>query len=584
MTSYIGAVLERLFLTRPEHRHEWHQFRLLSRDSVRRLLDSILVSRDADPMLFALWFTALAMTPPMLVAVPKIIQYYFLQRAPAAMVLQIATAERAFFVLYGMLATALLAALTWDALFPDRQDQEIVGALPVRPRTLASARLAAALTVGTAFAAAISLPAAFIYSAASSSHPLIGSFPRVFAAHVTATMMACACTFLGLMSLRALVVICAGERAADRLALILQFLTVVMLVETFLFLPSVLPNIIKAMQQGQASYGWAPPVWFTALFLWMAEGSSVLGAHVTKALAVTATVTVLVVIVSLAPAAWVGRRVLEVRALGRASAVATLARSIAVMFVRRPVVRSMLVFGVASLARSRRHTIQLATYLGMAIALAVLKLIPPLLKLRGNLVLDEPRAYTLALPLVLIFFAVFGLRAAFQIPTELDANWVFRLAQPTVRDAVRASRWLILMLGVVPISIVWLLVTLTMWPVEAAIGATLLDLTIGMLLTELALSNWTKIPFASAHEPATETLKSKAAWYVTALLMYQFIVPEVQVRALQSWRTTVTQIATLAVLVIALRVWRSHTLRTRTPTFDVATSETTTLNLSEALS
>lgn len=584
MTRYVEAALERLFVARPDLRHEWHQFRLLSRDSVRRLLDSILVSRDADPMLFALWFTALAMTPPMLVAVPKIVQYYFLQRAPAAMVLQLATAERAFFVLYGMLATALLAALTWDALFPDRQDQEIVGALPVRPRTLAGARLAAALTVGTAFAAAISLPAAFIYSAASSTHPLIGSFPRVLAAHVTATMMACACTFLGLMSLRALVVICAGERAADRLALILQFVTVVMLVETFLFLPSVLPNIIKAMQQGQASYGWAPPVWFTALFLWMAEGSSVLGAHVTKALAVTVTVTVLVVIVSLAPAAWVGRRVLEVRALDRASGLATLARSVALMFVRRPVVRSMFVFGVASLARSRRHTLQLATYLGMAIALAVLKLIPPLLKLRGNLVLDEPRTYTLAIPLVLIFFAVFGLRAAFQIPTELDANWVFRLAQPTVRDAVRASRWLILILGVIPISMVWLLVTLTMWPAQAAIGSTLLDLAIGMLLTELALSNWTKIPFASAHEPATETLKSRAAWYVTALLMYQFIVPEIQVRALPSWRTTLTQVATLAVSVVALRVWRSHTLRRRTPTFDVATSETTTLNLSEALS
>jgi hypothetical protein len=584
MKRYIEAASERLFLGRPELRHEWHQFRLLSRDSVRRLLDSILVSREADPMLFALWFTALAMTPPMLVAAPKIIQYTFLKRAPDALVLQLATAERSFFVLYGMLATALLAALTWDALFPDRQDQEIVGALPVRPRTLAGARLAAALTVGTAFAAAISLPAAFLYSAASSTHPLIGSFPRVLAAHVTATMMACACTFLGLMSLRALVVICAGERAADRLALVLQFVTVVMLVETFLFLPSVLPNIIKAMQQGQASYGWAPPVWFTALFLWMAEGSSVLGAHVTKALTVTATVTVLVVIVSLAPAAWVGRRVLEVRALDRASGLATLARSIALTFVRRPVVRSMFVFGVASLARSRRHTIQLATYLGMAIALAVLKLIPPLLKLRGTLVLDEPRTYTLAIPLVLIFFAVFGLRAAFQIPTELDANWVFRLAQPTVRDAVRASRWLILILGVLPISLAWLLVTLTMWPTHAAIGSTLFDVTIGLLLTELALSHWTKIPFASAHEPATETLKSKAAWYVTALLMYQFIVPEIQIRALRSWRTTLMQVAILAIIAVGLRVWRSHTLHRHTPTFDVASSDTTTLNLSEALS
>jgi hypothetical protein len=568
----------------PERRHEWHQFRLLSRDSVRRLLDSILVSRDADPMLFALWFTALAMTPPMIVAAPKIIQYSFLRRAPDALVLQIATAERSFFVLYGMLATALLAALTWDALFPDRTDQEIVGALPVRPRTLAGARLAAALTVGTVFAAAISLPAAFLYSAASSTHPLIGSFPRVFAAHVTATMMACACTFLGLMSLRAIVVICAGERVADRLALVLQFVTIVLLVETFLFLPSVLPNIFKAMQQGQASYGWAPPVWFTALFMWMAEGSTFLAGHVFKALSITATVTALVFIVSLAPAAWVGRRVLEVRARERATGLAALVKSIALVWVRGPVVRSLFGFGVASLARSRRHTIQLATCFGMAIAVGVLKLLPPLLSLRGSLVLDAPRAYTIGLPLVLLFFAVFGLRAAFTIPTELDANWVFRLVQPTVRESVRASRWLIVMLGVMPISIVWLLFTLAMWPFQTALGSSAMVLATGLLLTELALSNWTKVPFASAHEPATETLKSKAAWYTTALLMYQFILSELQFRALQSWRATLTHVALFTVLVVTIRIWRAHTLRTRTPTFDVVTSEATTLNLSEALS
>jgi len=569
---------------RPEIRHEWHQFRLLSRDSVRRLLDSILVSRDADPMLFALWFTALAMTPPMMIAAPKIIQYSFLKKAPAVLVVQIATAERSFFILYGMLATALLAALTWDALFPDRKDQEILGALPVRPRTLASARLAAALTIGTLFAAAISLPAALLYSVASSTHPLIGSFPRVFAAHVTATMMACAFTFMGLMSLRAIVVICAGERVADRLALVLQFVTIVLLVETFLFLPSVLPNIIKAMQQDQASFAWAPPVWFTALFMWMAEGSTFLSGHAFKALSVTATVTVLVFIVSLAPAAWVGRRVLEVRARERTMGLASLATSIALMWVRGPVVRSLFGFGVASLARSRRHTIQLATYFGMAIAVGVLKLLPPLLSLRGSLVLDAPRAYTIGLPLVLVFFAVFGLRAAFTIPTELDANWVFRLVQPTVRESVRASRWLIVMLGVLPISIVWLLFTLAMWPVQTALGSSAMVLATGLLLTEIALSNWTKVPFASAHEPATETLKSKAAFYTTALLMYQFILSELQFRALQSWRSTATHIAVFTVLLVTIRIWRAHRLRRRTPTFDVVTSDTTTLNLSEALS
>jgi hypothetical protein len=577
MKRYVGDALRR-----PELRHEWHQFRLLSRDSVRRLLDSILVSRDADPMLFALWFTTLAMTPPILVAVRKIIQYPFLTRARPEVIEQIATADRSFFILYGMLATALLAALTWDALFPDRTDQEIVGALPVRPRTLAGARLAAAATVGAVFSAAVNLPAALIYSAASSSHPLIGSFPRVLAAHVIATMMACTCTFLGLMALRALVAICAGERTADRLALVLQFVTIVLLVETFLFLPSVLPDIIKAMQQGRASYAWVPPVWFTALFVWMAEGNSFLGGHIVKAISVTTAVTVIVAVVSLVPAAWMGRRVLEVRTLERASGLAMLARSMALLWVRGPVVRAMLVFGVASLVRSRRHTILLATHLGLAIAVGVLKLIPPIV-FRGGVVLDTPRTYTLALPLVLMFFAVFGLRAGFAIPTELDANWVFRLVQPTVRDSVRASRWLILMLGVVPIALIWLLVALALWPAGTAIGATCMTLATGMLLTEIGLGNWTRVPFASAHEPATETLKSKWAWYVGGLLMYQFLVPEFQLRALQSWSSTLTHVATVMTLVLVIRAWRTHTLRKRTPTFDVASSEAITLNLSEAV-
>ena len=105
-----------------------------------------------------------------------------------------------------------------------------------------------------------------------------------------------------------------------------------------------------------------------------------------------------------------------------------------------------------------------------------------------------------------------------------------------------------------------------------------------MLLTEIALGNWTKIPFASAHEPATETLKSKAAWYLGGLLIYQFLLPELQRRALQSWTTTVMHLTAGLVLVVAVRAWRAHTLRKRSPTFDVTGSDTITLNLSEALS
>src|SRR5687767_15860414 len=99
-------------------RRDWHQFRLLSRDAVRQLIDTALFSRDADPMEYALWMLALVATPPAFFASRQLLLYTSLVHAPAEVVEQIALSHRLFFVTYGLLAAALLAAVTWDSLFP----------------------------------------------------------------------------------------------------------------------------------------------------------------------------------------------------------------------------------------------------------------------------------------------------------------------------------------------------------------------------------------------------------------------------------------------------------------------------------
>lgn len=568
---------------RPSIEREWRQFRLLSRDSVRRLLDSVLVSREADPMLFAIWGMALALTPPMLVAIRKIIDYPFLMRASLEEIEAVATGDRAFFVVYGMLATALLASLLWDALFPDRVDQEILAALPVRPRTLAAGRLAAALTVGTVFAAAINLPAAVIYSSASSVHPLLGSFPRILAGHVLSTMLGCAFVFLALMSLRAIVAICAGERIADRLAIVLQLVTVVLLIEVFLFLPAVMPRVVGAIRGTQnAQYGWLPPVWFAALFSWIAEGRGFLLPFARFGLIATGIVALTAVVVSLVPAAWMGRRVLETRSREHADRTTRLARALTDLSVRTPAVRSLVIFGVASLTRSRRHLLLLATYVGLAIATGILKLLPAIVQHR--LVYERPTQYLLALPLIFNFFAVFGLRAAFAIPTELDANWPFRLTPPSVTHSIKACRVLIVWCGLVPIALATLIVTLPVWATADAMGASLFTLLSGLILTELALANWTKVPFAAAHEPTTETVKARWPAYLVALYFYSFALAYRELAALKTVSGTLTFVCASVAIVVSLRVWRTRTLRKRSLTFEVPTPGPETLNLSEAAS
>lgn len=562
---------------------EGRQFRLLSRDSVRRLLDSVLVSREADPILFAIWGIALALTPPTLVAVRKIIDYPFLMRASRDQIEAVATGDRAFFVVYGMLATALLASLLWDALFPDRVDQEILGALPVRPRTLAAGRLAAALTVGAVFAAAINLPAALIYSLASSVHPLLGSFPRILAGHVLSTMLGCAFVFLALMSLRAIVAICAGERIADRLAIVLQLVTIVLLIEVFLFLPAVMPRVVAAIRGTQdAQYAWLPPVWFAALFSWIAEGRGFLLPYARLGVIATGTVALTTVLVSLLAAAWMGRRVMETRSREHADRLTKLARALADVSVRTPAIRSLVIFGVASLTRSRRHLLLLATYFGLAIASVILKVLPPIVQHR--LAFDQPTQYLLALPLIFNFFAVFGLRAAFAIPTELEANWPFRLTPPSVMHSVKASRVLIVWCGLVPIAIAMLMLTLPIWSAADAIRASSFTLLSGLMLTELALANWTKVPFAAAHEPTTETVKSRWPGYLVALYFYSAALAYRELIALSTLTRTMTFLGASVAFVVGLRVWRTRTLRKRPLTFDVPTTGPETLNLSEAVS
>jgi hypothetical protein len=562
---------------------EWRQFQLLSRDSIRRLLDRVVVSRESDPVQFALWGAVLAVTPPLLVGVRKLTQYAFLQAVDAVdptLTERILTAERIFFVLYGMLASALLAALIWEALYPDRQDQEIVGVLPVRPRTLAAARLSAAVAVSAIFSAAINLPAALVYSVGSLAHP-VGSLPRVLAGHVVATMGGCAFVFLALVALRGIVAMCAGERVANKVALLLQFVAIVLLVEVFLFLPYVVLKLVEAMQTAGSSHSALPPVWFTALYFWMADGRDVFVTHAAVAASATSGVAVVAVLVSLGPAAWMGRRALHIQSRDRVNLLMIAAGGVARPFARRPAVRSIFLFGVASLTRNRRHVLVLARYLGMAIAAAILSVIAAVL--RRTFQFDEPQPYLLAIPLVFIFFAIFGLRAAIAIPSDVDANWPFRLVTPTVDDAMRATRLLIVWFGILPIVLVWTFITLAVWPAGIALRTASLDFAAGLLVMEMSLLGWTRIPFATPYEPAPETLKYRWMWYLFFLLIFAKGGASLEFAAVQSMTATMSCLVVGAIAIGTVRVWRKRQGRRVSPAFDAVPTQIESLNLSEAL-
>ncbi|HEY6507594.1 MAG TPA: hypothetical protein VIY56_06250, partial [Vicinamibacterales bacterium] len=516
--------------------HEAHlerrQFALLARDSVQQLLSSATMARDADPAQFALWATALALTPPFLVAVRKIIDYPFLLRAEPAYVERVILADRLFFILYVMLAMALVTALLWDALSPTRHDHEVVGVLPVRPRTLAAARLAAAISLCLGFGLAINVPSGLLYSAASAVHPLVGGFPRVLVGHLASTMLACVFVFCSLLTLRALVTSIVGDAIAGRLAVLLQIAMLVLLVQVFFFLPGLLPELMRDVQEGGRSYAQLPPMWFAGLFMHLAEGHAVAPGLAPWAMGATALSIVTTVVLTLVPAGLMRRRSLERRADTSTGPVQAAGRALVARVVRGAEVRALYLFALASLVRSRRHAVQLGTYAGLAVAAALAGLAAQ--SVRGSLDLTRAQPSVLALPLVAMFFGLIGLRSACAIPVDVDSNWPLRLHHPTVRCTVMATRLLLLSLGVLPPVLLAAGAHAWLWGAQAAGLVAVWNVTAGCVLAELLLASWTKVPFATTHEPDVDSLRTRWPWFVVALLVYGFQLAVVQVWALGS--------------------------------------------------
>jgi hypothetical protein len=564
-------------------RRDLHQFRLLSRDAVRQLIDTALLSLDVDPMDFTLWMLALIATPPAFFAARQVLTYTALINAPLEVVHGVALAHRLFFVIYGMLAAALLAALTWEAVFPDGRDQEIVGVLPVRPRTFAAARLGAAMVVCLVFCAAVNVPAALLYTAFCAGHPAFGNIVTLLAGHVLATMMGSFLVFFTLLTARGVAAIILGARAGAWLGAGLQLISVVLMFEVFFFLPGVLGTLVRAITHADSSATSFPPVWFGALHAWVAgEGTPVLEqAMITGVMAFTAAL-VAVVPIYLVPAGWLGRRALEQRARERAAGTTALVKVVAWATSATPPVRGVFQFAVASLLRSHRHLLVLATYLGMAIAICLASIL--LIEVRGTFVLTAPAEWVLALPLVFMFFSVLGLRASFRIPTEFDANWPFRLAQPTLAACVNAAMLVMLTVAVLPIVAISSAVTALVWAFSDVAKTAALQLLAGWMLIEIVLFNWSKVPFACAHSPSPDVLKAWWPAYIMAMYLYAFRLSDWQFAALTSSRAMVWYLAAVTTVIAIVRLLRYQRLRQQAPEFDaISTDAVERLNLSEAL-
>jgi hypothetical protein len=132
---------------------------------------------------------------------------------------------------------------------------------------------------------------------------------------------------------------------------------------------------------------------------------------------------------------------------------------------------------------------------------------------------QDERMLLWAASIMMIVLAAVGTRVAFAIPLDLRANWIFRVIG--VRGGLEtlvASRRALLLLSIVP---VWLVTaTACMWlrPERQNVGHLVALGLLGMILADVCMLNFRKIPFTCSYLPGKSRVHM-AFWGAVALLL-----------------------------------------------------------------
>jgi hypothetical protein len=125
------------------------------------------------------------------------------------------------------------------------------------------------------------------------------------------------------------------------------------------------------------------------------------------------------------------------------------------------------------------------------------------------------------IPLTLSFILISGLRAAFNFPSDLRANWAFQVSETSSLAAyVRATRKWVLAYAVVPLFLLLAAIGLTRAPWTAVAFQFAFGLTASAVLMEAMFLGFRKVPFTCSHFPGKVNLVFLGVLYFFGFTFY----------------------------------------------------------------
>lgn len=510
----------------------------LVRHFFQRFFDNELVAQGAEMRVTVTEILALLALPGLVIPfflMPRYVVLSF-QRPELRGLAQ--SVDRYFFVMFAMVVVGFVTVLEWDALFPDRRDFRILTTLPIQTRVIFTSKLTALLFFLLLFTVDINGLSTFLFPeiTAAPGDSFTETAIRV-AIHAIAVAAGSAFIFFFFIALQGVLLNTLSFRMFAKISPAVQFVSMFCLLSLFLLFPKFSSSLNTLKQQNDFTIYLLPPMWFLGLY------ETLLGKKdpVYQALSlVSLRALALVVFMTLTTYGVSYRRYVRKslensdEIAGTPSKLMALLANLTNRFITSDSLeRASFYFVGKTLLRSRKHTLYLAAYAGVGFSF-VLEVLVTYFSGAGYRRLYQPNTALLPVPLILSFFLLSGMRVVFTVPAELRANWVFRLSEDEERKkCLRGVRKAMTVFAIAPLFLLLFPFYALLWGWGPAALHLIFGLILSVILLELLLLNFHKIPFTCSYLPGKSNMTFTWFLYWSAFTMYAYSMASLEFWMLQ---------------------------------------------------
>jgi hypothetical protein len=504
---------------------------LLVRHFLKHFFSSELGPRQIETQVTLIQIFGLAASPGVVIMYQLFKKYARLAPMPAATAHLASLNERCLFLYYSMVVIGFVAVIEWNSLFPDRRDYLILTLLPIKEKTLFVSKAASLCIFLVLFSTFVNAIPAILYPLFA-SRGMLESIRFIFS-HSVSVFAGNAFVFFACISVQGVLLIILSPSLFAKVPRAFQLFLLVALLSVFFIMPLVSFDELSKNSRLLAAFA---PAWFLGLYETLLAGPTQEFLPLAwKALCALAIASLgFVLSYSLAYGTRIRRTLEEGSETNRRKPRILLPRLLELMFLRNSSEKATFWFVTKALARSQPHRTYFGGYLGTGLAFVVMGLVSAFSRYGAGAV--RVRGWELlSIPLVMSFFILLGFRVVFSIPSDLRANWMFKLADGNrVPECLRGVRKAMFFLGIVPLLVTLLPLYIYWWGWQNASLHTIYWLILALILLNILVMRLDKIPFTCPNIPGKANLKIWWPAYFLGFTSYAYTATTLERRLLQN--------------------------------------------------